>query len=201
MDSTFHIVTVMPLDTAKIRHEIRNVLKDGSTRSTKIVEKVKKKVGSEKTIYRQIKEMSKSGQIKSNVYSRAHIEYELVKVTESVKNSLQNLTDILKHTNDRLDLFHNKMENKKTRPLYIEQLFTLVTSIKQIQTIESRLRIFSMLPAFKKSSSFIGLEKQIEDTWKIIISLVDYKQEEKLFNELLMNFIPFDIQEAKVINK
>ncbi len=201
MDSTFRIVTVMPLDTAKIRHEIRKVLRDGPTRSTKIVDQVKKKVGSEKTIYRQIQEMAKSGAIQANVHSRAHIEYELVKVTNRVKNYLQDLSDILKHTNERLDRLHNAMENKKTRPQYLERLFTIVTSIKQIQTIGSRLRILSTLPRFKKSSSLIGLERQIDNTWKTIISLVGKQHEKIFFDELLMNFIPIDIQEARVVEK
>ena len=200
MDSTFLIVTVMSLDTAKIRHEIRKVLNDGSTRSTKIVEKVKKKVGSEKTIYRQIQEMAKSGELQANVHNRAHIEYELVKVTNRVKNYLQDLSDILKHTNERLDRLHNAMENKKTRPQYLQRLFTIVTSIKQIQTIESRLRILSTLPRFKKSSSLIGLERRIDNTWKTIIGLVGQQHEKIFFDELLMNFIPIDIQEARAVN-
>ena len=76
-----------------------------------------------------------------------------------------------------------------------------MTSIKQIQTIESRLRILSILPAFKKSSSLIGLERQIDNTWKTIISLVGQQHEKIFFDELLMNFIPINIQEARVVEK
>jgi len=35
-------------------------------------------------------------------------------------------------------------------PMYLERLSVIVMSIKQIQLIEARLRIFSMFPAFKK---------------------------------------------------
>ncbi len=201
MDSTFHIITVMPLDTAKIRHEIRKVLKNGPTRSTKILDQVKKKVGSEKTIYRQIQDMSKSGVIQANEYSRAHIEYDLVKQSENIKNTLKNLSDVLKNINERLDKFQEKIKNKKTMPMYLQRLSTIVMSIKQIQLIEARLRIFSMNPAFKKSNSFYEIKNYIENTWQFIITLISQLHEETFFDELLMNFIPLRIEEAKVKEK
>ncbi len=196
MDSTFHIVTVMPLDTVKIRHEIRKVLKDGATRSTKIVEKVKKKVGSEKTIYHQIQEMTRSGVLHANEYNRAHIEYDLVKQSKNIKNTLEDLSEVLDNINERLDKFQEKIKNKKTMPMYLQRLSTIVMSIKQIQLIEARLRIFSMNPAFKKSNSFVEIKNYTENTWNFIVILISQLHEETFFDELLMNFIPLRIEEA-----
>ena len=201
MDSTFHIDTVMPLDTSKIRHEIRKVLKDGPTRSTKIVDQVKKKVGSEKTIYRQIQDMSKSGELQANEYSRAHIEYDLVKQSKNIKNTIEDLSDVLNNINENLYKFQEKIKNKKTMPMYLQRLSTIVMSIRQIQLIEARLRIFSMNPAFKKSNSFDEIKNYTENTWNLIVILISQLREETFYNELLMNFIPLRIEETKVKEK
>ena len=200
MDSTFHIVTVMPLDTAKIRHEIRNVLKSGLTRSTKIVEKVKKKVGSEKTIYRQIQEMRDLGEIRPIEYNRAHIEYELIQLSDYVEKNLQVISNFLNEVNDDLTTFHEQL-NQKTKPIYLQRLSTIVFNIKRLQNIETRLRILSIFPAFEKSKSYSKIEKEIVNTWKSIDGLIGHNKEKQFVNEILMNFNFIRLGKVKVIEK
>jgi len=77
MESTFHIVTVMALDSEEIRHEIREILKSGRTRGKKLADQIIEKIGSEKTVYREIRLMCDSGEIRKMEYNRANIEYEL----------------------------------------------------------------------------------------------------------------------------
>ncbi len=65
----------------------------------KLAKRAIEKVGNEKIVYREISALVQAGEIDKKVYSRSHIEYELVNLSESVNNQLKNL-----HQGDRNDL-------------------------------------------------------------------------------------------------
>jgi len=81
----------MALDTEKIRHKIRIFLGEGGkSRSKDIADHVLAQgIGSEKTVYNEIKEMCLSGELNKTEYNRAHIEYELVELSKVIEERLQ----------------------------------------------------------------------------------------------------------------
>ena len=82
-----------------IRIEIIRILNEnGKIRGTELAKRVMEKVGNEKTVYREISALVESGDIEKRVHSRAHIEYELVNLYESVNNQLKNLHRKLKQS-------------------------------------------------------------------------------------------------------
>ncbi|MDC0330427.1 hypothetical protein OAN18_06060, partial [Nitrosopumilus sp.] len=75
-----------------IRIEIIRILNEnGKIRGTELANRVIKKVGNEKTVYREISSLVETGEIEKKVHSRAHIEYELINLHESANNQLKNL--------------------------------------------------------------------------------------------------------------
>jgi len=190
----------MGLDTTEIRHEIRQILRsEGRTRSKKIADQVMKKVGSEKTVYREIKNLCNLGEIRKIEHSRADIEYELVELADAIDKQLAIVFKNLDEIKESLNKLHEKME--KTKLPYIERLSKIVLSIKQLQKLEARMKILSMFPLFKKSKSFNYIEKQIERTWDLILGLTAHQHDEKFLYELMYNFHHMHVIEAKPIEK
>ena len=190
----------MALDTRKIRHEIRQILqREGRTRSKKIADQVIRKVGSEKTVYREIKNLCDLGEIRKIEHSRADIEYELVELADAIKNQLAIVSNNLREIKESLDKFQEKME--KTELTYIERLSKIVFSIKLLQKLQARMKILSIYPVFKKSTSFNGIEKQIEKTWDLILDLTAHQHDEKFLYELMYNFHHIHVIEAKPLEK
>ena len=83
---------IMDKNSEIIRTEVIRILNEsGKIRSNELAKRVIKKVGSEKTVYREISELVESGEIERTIHSRSHIEYELINLHESVNNQLKNL--------------------------------------------------------------------------------------------------------------
>ena len=82
----------MDITSEIIRTEILRVLNEGGKiRGNELAERVIKKVGNEKIVYREISSLVQAGEIDKKVHSRAHIEYELINLDESVNEQLKNL--------------------------------------------------------------------------------------------------------------
>jgi porphobilinogen deaminase len=80
----------MDITSEIIRTEILRVLNEGGKiRGNELAERVIKKVGNEKIVYREISSLVQSGEIDKKVHSRAHIEYELINLDESVNEQLK----------------------------------------------------------------------------------------------------------------
>ena len=188
MESTFYLVTVMALDSDKIRHEIREILRSGHTRGKQLADQVIEKIGSEKTVYREMKNMCDSGEIRKIEHNRANIEYELVNLSDYVDNNLKQVLDFLDNVNDSLKRYDDRIKNEKITLQYIERLAGLVFDIKRLQNCESRLRILSLFPAFEKSKMFSEIHDKKEKTWKFLISLIAHNPESNFVNEMLVNF-------------
>ena len=75
---------IMDKNSEIIRTEVIRILNEsGKIRSNELAKRVIKKVGSEKTVYREISELVESGEIERTIHSRSHIEYELINLHES----------------------------------------------------------------------------------------------------------------------
>jgi len=186
MESTFHIVTVMGLDTRKIRHEIRRILNNGPTRSKDLADKVIKKVGSEKTVYREIQAMCISGEIKKNENNRANITYELVKLSEEVEVSLNNMDKQLDQMSEYLKKSSEMLDSRKDFPIFL--LVKMVTAIKELQKFQARMKILSYFPAMKKTKQFKKINLKSEKLWDEIFRLSPDQIDDNLIKELMMNF-------------
>ncbi len=186
MESTFHVVTVMGLDTRKIRHEIRRILKNGPTRSKDLADNVIKKVGSEKTVYREIQAMCISGEIKKNENNRANITYELVKLSEEVEVSLNNMDKQLDQMSEYLKKSSEMLDSRKDFPIFL--LVKMVTAIKELQKFQARMKILSYFPAMKKTKQFKKINLKSEKLWDEIFRLSPDQIDDNLIKELMMNF-------------
>jgi hypothetical protein len=187
----------MGLDSEKIRHEIRRNLRNGRSRSKKLADSVLKKVGSEKTVYREIKAMYESGEIRKIENNRADIEYELVDVTEAIENNFRIISKQLSEIHQRLENLSIKFENKQ----YLQRLYAIVSTIKQVQSLQTRIRLLSMDPAFERSKSFNGIKNKIDETWRLLLLLIEKQPEEQFFHEVMMNFPYTKIMEVTPLNK
>ncbi len=187
----------MALDSAEIRREIRNILtKNGPTRGKELADQViGKRIGSQKTVYREIKTMCEEELLERIEYNRGNVEYELRDISVSIEKRLKFYEDILNEINDELNELNSKMNNTKI-PLYINRLFPIVTRIKQLQKVETSFRIYGMFPAIRKSRHFTRQNKKVEELWKFIFEIVSNQPEEKFLQEMFMNFTPVRI--AKV---
>ncbi len=81
----------MALDSAEIRREIRNILtKNGPTRGKELADQViGKGIGSQKTVYREIKTMCDDELLERIEYNRGNVEYELRDISVSIEKRLK----------------------------------------------------------------------------------------------------------------
>ncbi len=188
----------MALDSAEIRREIRNILtKNGPTRGKELADQViGKGIGSQKTVYREIKTMRDDELLERTEYNRGNVEYELRDISVGIEKRLKFYEDTLNEINDALNELNSKMNNTKRPVMYAERLFTIVTRIKQLQKVETSFRIYGMFPAIRKSRHFTRQNKKVEELWKFIFEIVSHQPEEKFLQEMFMNFRPVSI--AKV---
>jgi len=193
--STSKISTVLGLDSEKIRREIMSILEgEGSMRSKKLAEKVfiEKGIGSEKTVYRELKAMTENGNVRKTG-SGYHISYDLPSATEKHRLILFHLLEYAENNFEHLHHSHIRITNMN-RFIPLEGLMDIVTGIKQLQMIETRFRIFKLYPGLKKLEDWDNLEKQIEKNWKFIRSLLiknmNRSGKSDIVGEVLMNFQP-----------
>ncbi len=191
----------MGLDSDEIRRKITNILiKNGLTKGKVLADQViESGLGSQKTVYHEIKTMCDDGLLKRNELNRAKVEYELREISDAIKKQLEFYEDTLNEINDALNEFHLKMERKKGEIYYLERLMTIVTRMKQLQKVEATFRIFEMFPLISKSKHFVEQKKRIEELWRIIRGLIAHQHEEKFLYEVFTNFRPIRI--GKTISK
>ena len=183
----------MGLDTEDIRREIIRILEsEGFMRSARLAEKVEERVGSPKTIYREIKAMAESGLIRRTGTGQ-HISYDLQSATKKHRLIILKLLEYAENNYEKQKRFHDKIINKE-QLFPGEPLMEIVTGIQQLQKIEARFKIIKMFTALKKLEDYENLEKQIEKNWKsiraLIVHNVDQSQEPDLISQVLMNFEP-----------
>ncbi len=181
-----------------IRIEIIRILNEnGRIRGSELAKRVMKKVGNEKTVYREISALVESGDIEKRVHSRAHIEYELVNLYESVNNQLKNLHNETKTIYDEIKNFDeiSKIENFS----FNERLRTVIHQIQIIQSTDGIMRLLSFYPSFRKDKMFPQINRKIDDCWQAIMTNISHQPEDVFLNEVLVNLRISHI-DAKNIN-
>ena len=176
----------MDNDLKLIRTEIIRVLNEnGKTRGSELVKRVIKKVGNEKMIYREISSLVESGEIEKSIYSKSHIEYELINISASVNNQLKSVYKELDTTLTELKKFDVKSE--QTRLSYHQRIRTMIHFIHIIQSVEGIMRLLSYYPSFKKDKMFSQINRKINDCWENVMRYITHQSEEEFLNDVLGN--------------
>ncbi|MDC1136588.1 hypothetical protein OAS76_02255 [Nitrosopumilus sp.] len=169
-----------------IRTEIIRILNEnGKIRGTELANRVIKKMGNEKTVYREISALVEAGEIEKKVHSRSHIEYELINLYESVSNQLKNLH---KEINMIFEEIHNFQQiSKEEEKSFHERLRSTIHLINRVQSSDSIMKLLSYYPAFKKDKMFPQIKRKIEDSWELIMSNILHQPEEDFLNQIFEN--------------
>ena len=169
-----------------IRTEIIRILNEnGKIRGNELAKRVIQKGGNEKTVYREISSLVEAGEIEKKVHSRAHIEYELIDLNESVNNQLQNLHKEIEIIYNEIEDFKIATEEEKLS--YHERTRSVIHLIHIIQSTDGIMKLLSYYPAFKKDKMFSQINRRISDSWKTIMEIITHQSEENFLNDILAN--------------
>jgi len=188
----------MDITSEIIRTEILRVLNEGGKiRGNELAERVIKKVGNEKIVYREISSLVQAGEIDKKVHSRAHIEYELINLDESVNEQLKNLHKEIEVIYDEIKKFNITIEQEKL--IFQERLRSVIHLIHIVQSTDGIMKLLSHYPSFKKDKMYSQIIRRINDCWQIIMDIIAHQDEENFLNEILSNLrvLQFD---AKNVN-
>ncbi len=181
-----------------IRTEILRILNEnGKIRGNELAKRVIKKVGNEKIVYREISSLVEAGEIEKKIHSRAHIEYELINLDESINQQLKNLHKEIEIIYDEIKKFDITTEQEKLK--YQERLRSVIHLIHIVQSTDGIMKLLSHYPAYKKDRMFSQIIRKINDCWQTIIGIIAHQEEENFLNEILSNLrvLQFD---AKNVN-
>ncbi|MGY5149093.1 MAG: hypothetical protein ACW9W3_03435 [Candidatus Nitrosopumilus sp. bin_68KS] len=169
-----------------IRTEIIRILNEnGKIRGTELAKRVIKKMGNEKTVYREISALVEAGEIEKKVVSRSHIEYELINLYESVNNQLKNLHQEIETVYEEIKNYSKLRDEEKFS--FHERLRAIIHLIHIVQSTDGILKLLSYYPAFKKDKMFSQINRKIGDCWKLIMEDIAHQPEEDFLNEILAN--------------
>ena len=164
---------------------LRIINENGKIRGTELVKRVTKSVGSEKIVYREIGELVESGEIEKKIYSKDHIEYDLVNLQESANKQLKNMFKELKIISKEIENFNTISKEKKI--IFQERLRIVIHFIHTIQSLDGIMRILSFYPTFKKDKMFSQINRKINDCWEVIMSIIAHQEEDEFLNQTLSN--------------
>lgn len=174
----------MASDSEIIKTEIIRVLNEnGKTRGKDLVDRVVKKVGNEKMVYREISSLVESGQIEKRMHDKSHIEYELIELSESVNNQLKSIHNELEITLTELKDFFEKTEQIR----HHQKIRTIIHFIHIVQSVEGVMKLLSYYPTFKKDKMFSQINRKTQDYWEEIMNVIARQPEEEFLNEVLAN--------------
>ena len=169
-----------------IRTEIMRVLNEnGKTRGTELAKRVIKRMGNEKTVYREISSLVESGEIEKMVHSRSHIEYEIVNLSESVSGQLKNLHHEIEMIYGEIGGFEDAVGSEGFS--FQERLMSVIHQIQIVQSTDGIMRLLSHYPEFRKDRMFSQVTRKIDDCWESIMGNVARQPEAEFLNEVLAN--------------
>jgi len=169
-----------------IRTEIIRILNEnGKIRGTELAKRVIEKVGNEKMVYREISALVQAGEIEKKIHSRAHIEYELINLSESVNNQLKNIHKEINIIFDEITNFD--ISNKGGKFSFHERLRSVIHIIHIVQSTDGVMKLLSYYPAFKKDKMFSQINRKINDCWQAIMNTITHQPEDNFLNEILAN--------------
>ncbi|HEY4680120.1 MAG TPA: hypothetical protein VIH04_02515 [Nitrosarchaeum sp.] len=176
----------MVTDPNIIRTEILRVLNEsGKIRGSELTNRVIKKVGNEKMVHREISSLVESGEVEKKMYSKSHIEYELINISESVNNQLKSIHKEIEMVFDEIKEFRDIMEQNKIE--FQERLRTTIHVIHIVQSTDGVMKLLSHYPTFKKDKMFSQITRKISDCWENIMESIVHQPEEEFLNEVIAN--------------
>lgn len=176
----------MVTDSNIIKTEILRVLNEsGKIRGSELTSRVIKKVGNEKMVHREISSLVESGEIEKKMYSKSHIEYELINISESVNNQLKSIHKEIEIVFEELKEFTQIMQENKIE--FQERLRTTIHVIHIVQSIDGVMKLLSYYPTFKKDKMFSQIMRKISDCWENIMESIVHQPEEEFLNEIIAN--------------
>ena len=169
-----------------IKTEIIRILNEnGKTRGTELAKRVMEKVGNEKIVYREIGALVESGEIERKIYSKSHIEYELISLSESVNLQLKNLYKEIEVIFGEISNFETDIRMKKYS--FHERLRSIIHQINIVQSTDGIMKLLSYYPAFRKDKMYSQINRKINDCWESIMKSATHQPEEGFLNEVLAN--------------
>ena len=166
-----------------IKTEIIRILNEnGKIRGTELAKRVIEKVGNEKIVYREISALVESGEVEKKVHSRAHIEYELINLYESVNNQLKNLHKEINIIFEEIMNFENISQQEKFS--FHERLRSMIHLIHIVQSTDGIMKLLSYYPTFKKDKMFPQIKRKIDDCWELIMNNISHQTEEDFLNKI-----------------
>jgi DNA-binding HxlR family transcriptional regulator len=176
----------MVADPNIIRTEILRVLNEsGKIRGSELTNRVIKKVGNEKMVHREISSLVESGEVEKKMYSKSHIEYELINISESVNNQLKSIHNEIEMVFDEIKEFRDIIQQNKIE--FQERLRTTIHVIHIVQSTDGVMKLLSHYPTFKKDKMFSQITRKISDCWENIMESIVHQPEEEFLNEVIAN--------------
>ncbi len=176
----------MVIDTNIIRTEILRVLNEsGKLRGTELTSRVIKKVGNEKLVHREISLLVESGEVERRMFSKAHIEYELINLSESVNNQLKSIHNEIELIFEGINEFKEVISENKLE--FQERLRTVIHFMHIVQSIDGVMKLLSHYPTFKKDKMFSQISRKISDSLENIMDCIVHQPEEEFLNEVIVN--------------
>jgi len=176
----------MVTDTNIIRTEILRVLNEsGKLRGTELTSRVIKKVGNEKLVHREISLLVESGEVERRMFSKAHIEYELINLSESVNNQLKSIHNEIELIFEGINEFKEVISENKLE--FQERLRTVIHFMHIVQSIDGVMKLLAHYPTFKKDKMFSQISRKISDSLENLMDCIVHQPEEEFLNEVIVN--------------
>lgn len=174
------------MDSDIIRTEILRVLNEsGKIRGTELTSRVIKRVGNEKMVHREISLLVESGEVERKMYSKSHIEYQIINISETVNNQLKGFHKEIELIFEDIKEFKQIIEQNKLE--FQERLRTLIHLIHIVQSIDGVMKLLSHYPTFKKDRMFSQITRKISDCWEGMMEIIVHQPEEEFLNEVIGN--------------
>ncbi|QLH10966.1 hypothetical protein [Nitrosarchaeum sp. AC2] len=174
------------MDSDIIRTEILRVLNEsGKIRGTELTSRVIKRVGNEKMVHREISLLVESGEVERKMYSKSHIEYQIINISETVNNQLKGVHKEIEIIFEDIKEFKQIIEQNKLE--FQERLRTIIHLIHIVQSIDGVMKLLSHYPTFKKDRMFSQITRKISDCWEGMMEIIVHQPEEEFLNEVIGN--------------
>lgn len=174
------------MDSDIIRTEILRVLNEsGKIRGSDLTSRVIKRVGNEKMVHREISSLVESGEVEKKMYSKSHIEYQIINISETVNNQLKGVHKEIEVIFEDIKEFKVIIEQNKLE--FQERLRTTIHLIHIVQSIDGVMKLLAHYPTFKKDRMFSQITRKISDCWEGLMEIIVHQPEEEFLNEVIGN--------------
>ena len=119
------------------------------------------------------------------MYSKSHIEYGLINISESVNNQLKSVHNEIGMIFEEIKEFKQIMQQDKIE--FQERLRNTIHFIHIVQSTDGVMKLLSNYPTFKKDKMFSQIIRKISDCWENIMESIVHQPEEEFLNEVIAN--------------